>query len=116
MSIASDMLRGNTDMIILAHLARRESYGYEINKQIRQASEGCFELKEATLYGAFRRLEETGYVSFYWGDEQTGARRRYYRITPAGRDALAQYRDDWFNAVGLITGLIESPEGGKTDD
>ena len=120
MSIASDMLRGNTDMIILAHLARRESYGYEINKLIQEKSRGRFELKEATLYGAFRRLEEAGQVSFYWGDEKTGARRRYYRITSAGRDAYARYRGDWHEAVKLIDGLIEIEEnteaGGRTDD
>jgi DNA-binding PadR family transcriptional regulator len=116
MSIASDMLRGNTDMIILAHLNRRESYGYEINKQIQQLSGGGFELKEATLYGAFRRLEEAGYVASYWGDETTGARRRYYRITPGGQAALAQYRSDWFGAVALITGLIEPPEGERAND
>ena len=115
MSIASDMLRGNTDMIILAHLVRRESYGYEINKRIQLRSGGRFELKEATLYGAFRRLEEAGFISFYWGDEQTGARRRYYRITPAGEDAFARYRNEWQDAIDLITGLIAQEEENTND-
>jgi len=117
MSIASDMLRGNTDMIILAHLTRQESYGYEINKLIQEKSGGRFELKEATLYGAFRRLEESGCVSSYWGDETTGARRRYYRITTAGQEVYRRRREDWFDAVDLITGLIDTiPEGGRKDD
>ena len=113
MSIASDMLRGNTDMIILAHLLRGESYGYEINKRIQESSGGRFELKEATLYGAFRRLEEAGYVSFYWGDEQTGARRRYYRLTADGLKAFKRYQNEWHEAVGLITALISQKEGKK---
>ncbi|MDR3206974.1 MAG: PadR family transcriptional regulator [Oscillospiraceae bacterium] len=115
MSIASDMLRGNTDMIILAHLTQRESYGYEINKLIQEKSENRFELKEATLYGAFRRLEEAGCVSFYWGDERTGARRRYYRITPEGREAFARYRREWAEAVALITKLIVQENGLKEE-
>jgi len=110
MSIASDLMRGNTDMIILAHLCRGESYGYEINKMISQKSGNRMELKEATLYGAFRRLEEAGYITFYWGDEKTGARRRYYRITPSGRNFFAQSKRDWEEARDIIDTLI-SPDG-----
>ena len=114
MSIASDLIRGNTDMIILAQLMRKESYGYEINKKIQQKSGRQFELKEATLYGAFRRLEEAGHVSFYWGDEQTGARRRYYSITAEGREAYRQMLEDWRQAYRLIDALISEDEG-ETD-
>ena len=110
MSIASDLIRGNTDMIILAQLKHKESYGYEINKNIQQKSNKQFELKEATLYGAFRRLEEAGYVSFYWGDEQTGARRRYYSITERGREAFQQMLHDWRRACELIESMISLSE------
>lgn len=110
MSIASDLLRGSTDMIILAQLVKKESYGYEINKTINEKSSGKFELKEATLYGAFRRLEEAGYVSFYWGDEQTGARRRYYSITKSGEAAYEQMLTDWRGACALIEDLVSKEE------
>jgi DNA-binding PadR family transcriptional regulator len=110
MSIASDLIRGNTDMIILAQLMQKESYGYEINKNIQQKSNKQFELKEATLYGAFRRLEESGYVSFYWGDEQTGARRRYYSITNSGREAFKNMLSDWRKACELIESMISGNE------
>lgn len=116
MSIASDLIRGNTDMIILAQLRHKESYGYEINKKIQEKSNKKFELKEATLYGSFRRLEESGYVSFYWGDEQTGARRRYYNITDAGRVAFERMCEDWGEACSLINALISDDEGEKNND
>ena len=106
MSIASDLIRGNTDMIILAQLSKNDSYGYEINKIIRSTSGGLLDMKEATLYGAFRRLEEAGLITFYWGDENTGARRRYYRITYAGVSALEQRRSDWIQARDIIDQLI----------
>ena len=74
----SEILRGLTDTIILAELIEGDSYGYQINKAISELSEGSFELKEATLYTSFRRLEEKKLISSYWGDENSGARRRYY--------------------------------------
>lgn len=106
MSIASDIIRGHTDTIILAHLVRHDSYGYEINKSIQTITAHQYELKEATLYTAFRRLEQAGLIVSYWGDETTGARRRYYSITEQGRTAYTQNRQDWENAKMLIDSLI----------
>ena len=62
MSIASDLIRGHTDTIILAQLLQEDSYGYKINKRIQELTQNEYELKEATLYTAFRRLEEAGYI------------------------------------------------------
>lgn len=56
--ISSDLLRGHTDTIVLKILMGCDSYGYEIYKKILEKSEGLYELKEATLYSSFRRLEE----------------------------------------------------------
>lgn len=106
MSIASDMIRGHTESIILAHLTEHDSYGYEINKAIQEKTGGRYELKEATLYSAFRRLEEAGCIKSYWGDEGAGARRRYYSITTIGRAVLEQNRSDWQNTKELIDKLI----------
>ena len=110
MSIASDLIRGHTDMVILARLLARDSYGYEINKAIQQTTGGQFELKEATLYTAFRRLEESGCIQSYWGNETTGARRRYYCITEEGRQAFCRLCDEWRQAKQLIDKLIEREE------
>ncbi len=108
MSITADLIRGHTETIILAHLLQRESYGYEINKSIYEKSGGQYELKEATLYGAFRRLEENGYITSYWGNETTGARRRYYRITALGDKQYRASRAEWENARRLIDILIQT--------
>jgi len=110
MSITGDLIRGHTDTIILAQLIKEDSYGYQINKAILDKTEGRYELKEATLYTAFRRLESAGLISSYWGDENTGARRRYYRITPAGRNAFAQMKNEWEEAKLTIEKLVEVQE------
>jgi len=106
LSITSDIIRGHTETIILALLSRGDSYGYLINKSIVSATGGRYELKEATLYSAFRRMESDGLISSYWGDEQTGARRRYYAITHKGTTTLQSNRDDWQLAKSVIDSLI----------
>lgn len=107
MSISSDLIRGHTDTIILAQLLKKDSYGYEINKNIQDKTNHQYELKEATLYSAFRRLEQAGYIISYWGNETVGARRRYYTITPQGKLAYETNQSDWKMAKQLIDALIE---------
>ncbi len=102
----SDTFRGFTDTIILAQLERGDSYGYEINKRVLEATENQLELKEATLYTTFRRLEASGLIVSYWGDENTGARRRYYSITDAGRELLRENARDWQNSKKIIDKLL----------
>lgn len=106
MSITSDLIRGHTDTIILSHLLQGDSYGYQINKAIDQKTNHQYELKEATLYTAFRRLEQAGYIYSYWGDETTGARRRYYSITSEGRIAYERLKYEWEEAKTIIDTLI----------
>lgn len=106
MSIAGDLIRGHTDAIILARLMRSDSYGYEINKVVFSLSAGRFELKEATLYTAFKRLEDAGYIASYWGDSGAGARRRYYTITPAGRENCYHLLREWNETKEIMDKLL----------
>lgn len=106
MSITADLIRGHTDAIILAALLQGDSYGYRINRSMFDMTDGRYELKEATLYTAFRRLEEAGYIRSYWGDEVTGARRRYYAITPDGRAAYRSMMREWQEASDLLERLM----------
>ena len=107
MSITSDLLRGHTDTIILTHLLHKDSYGYEINKSIQEKTGNRYELKEATLYSAFRRLEEAGMIASYWGDETTGARRRYYSATAIGRQVYLKNKVDWEETKEIIDQLLK---------
>lgn len=107
MALTADILRGYTDAIILRQLAGGDSYGYQINKQVTAITGGAMEMKEATLYTAFRRLEGGGYIRSYWGDEQTGARRRYYAITEAGLEKLRGDVATWQETKAQIDQLLE---------
>ena len=80
-----------TEEDILAILSVRPSYGLEIAKVIESATQGDRILNAGTLYPALRKLEELGLVESYWGDEldgNLGARRRYYRLEPQGREVF----------------------------
>ncbi|MGN0794751.1 MAG: PadR family transcriptional regulator [Aristaeellaceae bacterium] len=107
MALSADILRGYTDTIILRQLSRGDSYGYQINKNVTALSGGQFELKEATLYTAFRRLETAGMIRSYWGNENAGARRRYYAISDAGREKLNADLDNWKDTKAQIDLLLE---------
>lgn len=110
MSISADTLRGHTDAIILTQLMRGDNYGYEINKNILECTQGEYGFKEATLYTAFKRLEQAGYITSYWGDDGPGARRRYYSVTPAGRERWAQARREWEDTRTLLDTLTSVEE------
>jgi PadR family transcriptional regulator PadR len=104
---AADLLRGHTDTIVLGFLRHDDSYGFEIFKRIRDATDGRHEIKEATLYATYRRLAKDGLIEAYWGDETQGGRRKYYRITDAG---LAVYRRNvatWTVTRDIIDVLLD---------
>jgi DNA-binding PadR family transcriptional regulator len=105
--ISSDLLRGYTDAIILRRLSRNDGYGYQISKEVACLSDEKLQLKEATLYTAFRRLETAGCIRSYWGDESTGARRRYYSLTDSGRKKLAEDIAFWVETREVLNRLLE---------
>jgi len=106
-AVAADMIRGNTDTIILRFLNEKDTYGYEINRQIRQLTNEQYELNEATLYTAFKRLEKAGYITSYWGNENSGARRRYYTITPKGREVYQSAVREWEKTAEILERLVK---------
>lgn len=106
MAISADILRGHTDAIILAQLVDGDSYGYEINKQVTERTDGAYGFKEATLYTAFKRMEQAGLITSYWGEEGSGARRRYYAITEKGVARLAEQRQQWNETRNVLDALI----------
>ena len=103
---SSDILRGYTDTIILAQLVHEDSYGYNISKNVQEITGGELQLKEATLYTTFRRLESVGVIESYWGNENAGARRRYYHLTDAGRRLYEENLADWRKYRAVISQLV----------
>lgn len=97
--------KGTLPTLILEALAHRESHGYRIAQQIKERSEGVLDFKEGTLYPALHKLENDGLVESYEGVEK-GRPRRYYRITRAGRGALAKDRAEWRQISRAVTSIL----------
>lgn len=112
MALSADILRGYTDTILLRCLADGDSYGYQMIKQITLLSGGALQLKEPTLYTAFRRLTQDGLIDSYWGDEMSGARRRYYRLTEKGRMRLLIDQQAWLETRSVLDTLLLNQTAG----
>jgi DNA-binding PadR family transcriptional regulator len=104
--LSSDVLRGHTDTIVLNILQNGDAYGFEIYNAILNRTGEQYELKETTLYSSYKRLEQEGCITSYWGDETQGARRRYYRITKKGRERYRQNVLDWEFTQKILTTLL----------
>ncbi len=104
--LSSDLLRGHTDTIILRFLMDSDKYGYEITKLVYEQSDRQYELKEATMYSSFKRLEHDGHITSYWGDETQGGRRKYYRVTASGRTLYNTNKRSWDDAKKILAKLI----------
>ena len=90
-----EMLKGNTETLLLALLENEAMYGYQIVKEVDQRSSGYFAFKEGTLYPALHRLERAHLIEGRWEDSPNNVRRRYYLITAKGREALSNRLSEW---------------------
>ena len=106
MSLNAEMLKGTIDLLILSVLVRRDNYGYEISKAIKERTEGEFEIQEATLYLSLKRLEKQGAISAYWGDQSHGGRRKYYTVTEEGQSMLKKMIADWEKTAEIVNRFI----------
>jgi DNA-binding PadR family transcriptional regulator len=95
MSINKDLVAASSTPLVLAILAEGDSYGYAILKRVRELSGGALEWTDGMLYPVLHRLERSGAIESRWESAESGRRRKYYRITGAGRVQLAEERRQW---------------------
>ena len=95
MRIDKDLVAASATPLVLAILAKDESYGYAILKRVRALSGGELEWTDGMLYPLLHRLGRLGYVTTEWRTPPEGRRRKYYAITDEGRAALAQHQQQW---------------------
>lgn len=107
----SRLLWGMVDMLILDVISRGPSYGYQIAQTVMSQSKGYFELKEGSLYPALHRMERQKLLASFWEDTQEGRRRKFYKLTPAGRKALDEKRDEWTRFAEGVNGVLGTAYG-----
>lgn len=102
----AEKLKGHLELLLLAAIDSGPSHGYAIAETLRRRSDGAFDLPDGTIYPALRRLEKSGLVASRWSDD-TARRRRVYRLTPAGRRALAAEQHDWSRFARAVTSVVK---------
>jgi PadR family transcriptional regulator, regulatory protein PadR len=111
MSYQRELLKGNTDSLLLYLLSCQPMYGYQIIKELEKRSNGYFQFKEGTLYPALHRLEKAGYIAGRWEKLPNGQERRYYTITDKGAKDYSQRLEDWKNFARAINAVIQPSSG-----
>ena len=105
---AEEWKKGSGEMLILSLVEDQPRHGYDICKLIEQRSGGAVHFHVTTLYPLLYRLEKRGWIQGRWVERQGCRRRRYYRLTPEGKEVLAAQRQSWkefAEAIGRITGI-----------
>jgi len=100
-----DLQRGSAEMILLALLEARPRHGYELSKLIESESGSRLQFHVASLYPMLYRLERKKLVEGQWVEKAGERRRRFYRLTRAGRKALSAHRHTWREFVDALNGL-----------
>lgn len=106
-----ELKKGSAELLILSLLEARARHGYEIGKLIDQRSDGAITFSAAALYPLLYRLEKRGWITGKWIEQPEERRRRYYRLTPAGRRVLGEQRSAWRTfaaAINRIAGVGEA--------
>ena len=96
-ALARELKRGSTELLILALLEERERHGYDLARLIGDRSRGVISFHVASLYPTLYRLEEKELIEGRWVEKAGQRRRRYYRLTAAGRKTLKSQRSTWEN-------------------
>lgn len=106
MTNSGEYIRGFTEYIILSILSKFDSYGYEITKIIETVTDRNFSLSEATLYFALKRLQDDGKITSYSEKNKKGMVRKFYQITPEGKETLKEFRKDWILIENHLNSLV----------
>lgn len=102
-----ELKRGSAELLILSLLEARPRHGYDLSKLIQTRSRGQLKFHLDSLYPLLYRLEERGWIQGTWVEKPGERRRRFYRVTAAGRRVLAEQRKRWdafVEAVRRVTG------------
>lgn len=105
-----ELLKGNTDTLLLSLLSQQPMYGYQIIKEMERRSGGYFKFKEGTLYPALHRMEEAGLVSAKWQQLPNGQERRYYHITEKGLQAWRDKLGEWLGFSRAMNSIMQRPD------
>ena len=105
-----DLKKGSAEFLVLSVLEREQRHGYDIARRIASRSKGVLTFHAASLYPLLYRLEKRRWIEGRWVEKAGQRRRRYYRLTPAGKKVLAAQRSSWREFVKAMAAVVGGPQ------
>ena len=105
MLISKELVAASTQPLVLAILADGESYGYELIQRVKELSGGKIQWSEGMLYPFLHWMDDEGLIESEWKESESGRRRKYYRLSRKGNQALKADRDHWLTGHNTLTKL-----------
>ena len=106
--LTNELKKGSAEFLVLSLLEAEPRHGYELQKMIESRSKGVLTFHVATLYPLLYRMEDRGWIAGRWVEKAGERRRRFYRLTAAGRAVLAAQRHSWrefVTAINRVSGV-----------
>src|SRR4051812_3394172 len=107
MAKSSELMQGTLDLLILRALQLGAMHGLGISDRIGQVTHGVFVVRPGSLFPALRRLEKNGWIEGAWGESENNRRARYYTLTKAGQQQLAEEKRNWHKMISAVNWMLE---------
>ena len=103
-----ELSAGLTSLVLLSVLAEAETdlYGYEIARRLSSDDAPAAPFKQGALYPVLRNMSSAGLLTSRVVPSYSGPPRRYYRITPLGRETLAAWRETWLSTRAFVDTIV----------
>ncbi len=105
-----ELKKGSAEFLVLALLENEQRHGYDLARLIASRSKGVLTFHAASLYPLLYRLEKRKWIEGRWVEKPNQRRRRYYRLTPAGKKILAAQRSSWREFVKAMSSIVGGPQ------
>ena len=95
MKFDKGLIAGSSTLLVLTLLESGDMYGYQMIEELSRRSNDAFQFQEGTLYPILHAMEKGKYLKSYEQEAPTGRVRKYYRLTPRGRELLVEKKTEW---------------------
>ena len=105
----AQMRKGVLELCVLRVLSKGEAYASDVLATLQEAD---LIVVEGTLYALLTRMKNAGLLAYRWEESKSGPPRKYYELTPAGKEFLHAVNDEWTRFVRAVDALptSEAPE------
>lgn len=103
---STQIRKGSLELCLLGAIAGRPRYGFEIAQSL--GGDGGLAVSEGTLYPLLNRLLAEGLIEASWRESASGPPRKYYALTPSGRQTFEAMRQEWRRYTASVESILAS--------